>query len=42
MFVKLWVGASTGTPAQDQEVVTAGKEAVEKALREGDKIKAKL
>jgi hypothetical protein len=38
----LGLGASTGTPAQDQEVVTAGKEAVEKALREGDRLKAKL
>lgn len=36
------IGASTGTPAQDQEVVSAGKEAVERALREGGKLKAKL
>lgn len=27
------IGASTGTPAQDQEVVTAGKEAIEEHLK---------
>jgi hypothetical protein len=42
MMLMCVLGASTGTPAQDQEVVTAGKEVVEKALRDGDKIKAKL
>ncbi|TVY42131.1 putative 15.0 kDa protein in dhaT-dhaS intergenic region [Lachnellula occidentalis] len=39
------IGASTGTPAQDQEVVAAGKEAIERVLREesgGGKLKAKL
>ncbi|KAH6673482.1 glc operon protein GlcG [Halenospora varia] len=37
------IGASTGTPAQDQEVVQAGKDAVEKVLREGgERIKSKL
>jgi uncharacterized protein GlcG (DUF336 family) len=37
------IGASTGTPAQDQEVVTAGKETVERVLREeGGRVKAKL
>ncbi|TVY26028.1 putative 15.0 kDa protein in dhaT-dhaS intergenic region [Lachnellula hyalina] len=39
------IGASTGTPAQDQEVVTAGKEAIERVLREesgNGTIKAKL
>ncbi|KAH8656078.1 hypothetical protein BGZ60DRAFT_417730 [Tricladium varicosporioides] len=37
------IGASTGTPAQDQEVVQAGKDAIEKVLREGmERIKSKL
>lgn len=40
------IGASTGTPAQDQEVVQAGKEAVERVLREeayrSARVKAKL
>ena len=39
------IGASTGTPAQDQEVVAAGKEAVERIMREegdGGRVKSKL
>jgi len=37
------IGASTGTPAQDQEVVQAGVDAVEKVLREeSGGLKAKL
>ncbi|EPE31435.1 GlcG-like protein [Glarea lozoyensis ATCC 20868] len=37
------IGASTGTPAQDQEVVQAGVDALEKVLRgEGKEGKSKL
>lgn len=37
------IGASTGTPAQDQEVVQAGKDAVEAALKKGSgEFKSKL
>lgn len=42
-LIQFQIGASTGTPAQDQEVVAAGKEAVEKAMREEEgKIISKL
>jgi uncharacterized protein GlcG (DUF336 family) len=37
------IGASTGTPAQDQQVVQAGVDALEEVLRRGDgRVKAKL
>lgn len=36
------IGASTGTSAQDQQVVQAGKDAVEEVLRGGGRLKAKL
>ncbi len=37
------IGASTGTPAQDQQVVQAGVDALDKVLRRGDgRVKAKL
>jgi len=36
------IGASTGTPAQDQEVVQAGVDALEGALKEEGGLKAKL
>jgi uncharacterized protein GlcG (DUF336 family) len=36
------IGASTGTPAQDQEVVQAGVDALEAHLRRGGPIKSKL
>lgn len=36
------IGASTGTPAQDQEVVQAGIDALTKLFKEGGALKAKL
>ncbi|KAF2144060.1 uncharacterized protein K452DRAFT_223295 [Aplosporella prunicola CBS 121167] len=36
------IGCSTGTPAQDEEVSKAGVEAVEKLLKSGGTLKAKL
>jgi uncharacterized protein GlcG (DUF336 family) len=37
------IGASTGTPAQDQEVVQAGVDALSEALKKGEgSLKAKL
>jgi uncharacterized protein GlcG (DUF336 family) len=36
------IGASTGTPAQDQQVVQAGVDALNEVLNNGFKLKAKL
>jgi uncharacterized protein GlcG (DUF336 family) len=36
------IGASTGTPAQDQQVVQAGVDALNEVLKSGSKLKAKL
>jgi uncharacterized protein GlcG (DUF336 family) len=36
------IGASTGTPAQDQQVVQAGVDALNKLLKDGGAPKAKL
>ena len=36
------IGASTGTPAQDQQVVQAGVDALNEVLKNGSKLKAKL
>jgi hypothetical protein len=36
------IGASTGTPAQDQQVVQAGVDALNKIFKEGEALKAKL
>lgn len=36
------IGASTGTPAQDQQVVQAGVDALNKAFKEGGALMAKL
>ncbi|KAF2205758.1 DUF336-domain-containing protein [Delitschia confertaspora ATCC 74209] len=36
------IGCSTGTPPQDEQVAKVGKEAVEKIIKEGKIMKAKL